>query len=130
MNAAVLRINHIQFFDQEPLLSTDGSPAYPGAEGGVWYLAVRPGEENQFWYLQIFRRGPHGKLSNWKHSDGDNRGNVWGWNGDREKPSLSTSFVCPSPRGSIKNHPYVHLFLREGRIDLLPDSEVVLDDHS
>ena len=48
--------------------------------------------------------------------------NVWYWNGNRESPSLAPSF------GWYMGDPdlHTHLYLRDGRIDLLSDSVVTL----
>lgn len=44
--------------------------------------------------------------------------NVWAWDGNREAPSLTPSFLHESPRKEYR----IHLYFTKGEIDLLPDS--------
>lgn len=59
-------------------------------------------------YYQLFQEGEHEKV----------RGrNVWGWDGDKENPTLSPSFG----HGQIEDGWYVHLFLKNGEIQPCAD---------
>lgn len=109
-----------------------------GEEGAVWYLVLVPhaGAETccathpgalHCYERQPFRRGTHGFLEGASTADvNSNRANVWGWDGNRETPTLSPSFWADRTGSPVA--PYVlHCFFRAGRIDLCPDSTVRLE---
>lgn len=119
-----IRLEHIQWFDAEPIRFTTGENAYPGCDGAASY--VIEGEDHTVSYmLQPFARGPGFTLA---RPDGSKR-HIWGWDGNRDAPTLTPSFLCeaqhpPLTPGSMPIR--VHLFLRAGRIELCGDSTVRL----
>lgn len=138
---ATLQVERVQFFDEHPLNDQSGKPAYPGCDGAVWYLSLTPckgifGCESgcrvacashpglhHCYLMQPFSRSGQGLLVNrteWEKAN--NRANIWAWNGNREAPTLSPSFLC---YGDGQYLPRVHLFLNNGRIDLCSDSECI-----
>lgn len=94
MSCPVIRIERIEF--DEP----DG--------GRVWYEIAH--EDGSFSYMtQPFNR--EGRPTRRDRL-------VWAWDGNRDAPTLTPSFLCRDTRV------VVHLFLRNGAIDLCGDSTV------
>lgn len=52
--------------------------------------------------------------------------NVWAWNGNREAPTLTPSFLMDYGKRNGEQMTKVHLFLTDGKINLLGDSNVEL----
>ena len=87
-----------QFFDEHP-----NNPPIGDADGEVWY------EFNGRGYAgQLFSAISTGRTS------GDR--NIWKWDGDRREPTLTPSFLLPDFR--------LHLYVRKGKLDILPDTTV------
>jgi hypothetical protein len=80
-------------------------------KGGEVAYGLRRGEESVLW-LQAFHRGPP-VIVNGQH--------VWSWDGNREAPTLTPSYLCEGGPFAAR----VHLFLVAGKIRLCPDSTVV-----
>lgn len=139
-----IRVEHVQFFDEHPI-KWGGSEenAYPGCDGAVWYEieydvpgaqahmldgSIRPDKAYSY-MMQPFRRGSNGKRPGFENEGNADRGNVWGWDGNREAPTLTPSFLCEDP-GRGGEHPLppvrVHLHLTKGHIELGGDSSVVV----
>lgn len=107
-----------------------------GEDGAVWYLILSPCEEcktnpehhcckahpgmKHHYERQAFRLGNHGhRLDADDEMKATNRANVWGWDGDREAPTITPSFLAAEGR------PYrLHSFIRSGQLDLCGDSTV------
>lgn len=112
-----IRVQRVQWFDEHPIRSAGTEEnAYPGCDGAVYY-EITYDDGSTSWMMQPFARGP-ARTQDWP--DG-RRYNVWGWDGNREAPSLNPSFLCEEPP-----RVRVHLFLRAGKIDLCGDSTVRL----
>ena len=104
-------------FDDTPIVR-DGETL---ADGRILYDLAVDGLSGTLEMSQPFRRGPNpGRVAGM---------NVWGWDGDRERPSLTPSYVCTLEGSTeLELRPIrVHLYMRGGRIDLLSDSTVTLD---
>lgn len=97
-----------------PVPDEKGEPI-PGIDGRVEYEVLRPdSDEVYFWVHQHFARGvPSGaKVAGYQ---------VWRWEGGSlEAPTLTPSFLCWA--GEMR----MHLYLRDGKIQLLDDSTVEL----
>lgn len=124
MTQPTIRVERYQWFDDEPITNTEGEDAYPGADGAVWYEVEWP-SGNLSYTLQPFARGPSHKYD--KSAPG---GPVllWGWDGNREAPTLTPSFLSNFPSSKNSEGARIHLFLRKGKIDLCGDSTVVLKE--
>jgi len=111
-----------------------------GEDGAVWYLLLSPCPGDppgqpcrhvctrhpglvHHYERQPFRLGGYGfRLDATPQEIAEDKANVWGWDGNREAPSLTPSFLAK------KDRPYVfHMYLRAGKIELCGDSTVVLD---
>jgi len=121
-----VQIEHIQFV-------RDGKR---GEDGAAWYLILSPCSENPCTHVcrthpqmvhqyerQAFRLGNFGhRLDATEEEKRSDRANVWGWDGNREAPSITPSFLAREGR------PYVmHSFLRAGQLELCADSTVILN---
>lgn len=106
-----------------------------GEDGAVYYLILSPCPDNpcdhvckahpqmvHHYERHAFRRGESGhRLDATDEEKRSDRANVWGWDGNREAPTLSPSFLAREGR------PYVmHSFLRSGKLELCGDSTVAL----
>lgn len=89
----------------------------PNIDGAVWYETDRVGFPH---YRQPFARGGMKKHPTCKDSKGDPT-NIWGWDGNKEHPTLTPSYLCSYPPGTV-----VHLHFTAGRIQLAGDSTVEL----
>lgn len=119
MTDLVLAVHHIQWFD-EPTL---------GAEGMVWYTVQPRGNQDETKVMFLVQRFAKGPIRDHIH-EGGGRTIIWGWNGNREAPTLT-----PSYRSQFHFHyddglqeVMVHLFLKKGKIQLCGDSTVTLED--
>jgi len=101
-----------QFFDENPIMRKDTDQrAYPEADGVVWYEIVSElprGGEN-IMLMQLFRKGV----------PVSGRPNIWQWDGDKENPTITPSFHWFD--GGL------HLFVRHGALDILPDTTIKCD---
>lgn len=68
-------------------------------------------------YFQPFKRG-----NSYQTSEGRN---VWGWDGNKEVPTLSPSWLI---EWANPKEFRVHLFFQNGKINLLSDSTVTLEE--
>lgn len=106
-----------------------------GEDGAVWYVILSPCPDDPCDHVcaahpkmvheyerQGFRLGAAGpRLDATPEEIADNRANVWGWDGNRDAPTLTPSFLA------AKGRPYVmHSYLRAGRLELCGDSTVKL----
>lgn len=105
-----------------------------GTDGAVYYLILYPCEERPCTHVcathperthayerQAFRLGTFGhRLNGTPKEIQNNQANVWGWDGNKDAPTLSPSFLGHRDRYLI------HLFLKAGRIDLCGDSTLVV----
>jgi len=109
-----VRFVDIQWFDEHPVATVDGSDAYPGCDGMARYQVVVDGEDTMP-MNQPFARGPSREI--FVHGA---KQNVWGWDGNRVAPTLTPSYRCKFPwKGTNFD---VHLYLTAGRLDLQGDS--------
>ena len=97
----------IRWFDKEPFTDYMGRTMFPNCEGMVVYTIRVVGKESpdfnhEYDLYQPFSSRGQGRCEN---------GNVWGWNGNREKPTLSPSFKATFGKEEI-----FHIFFREGKI--------------
>jgi hypothetical protein len=71
---------------------------------------------------QAFRLGSYGhRLDATEQEIKENKANVWGWDGNKEAPTLRPSFLAREKR------PYtLHSFLTNGKLELCADSSVVI----
>lgn len=110
--------------------------------GAALYLILSPCPDNpcnhvcrshprmvHHYELQRFRLGSFGHRKNASAQEiAENKANVWGWDGNREQPTLRASFLGQERDDKGKQiRPYrVHLFLTAGKIELCGDSTVTL----
>ena len=113
-----ITVNAIHFFDQGPFVNaygeSRGRESYGGdAVDGIVEYRVEP-----------FNPAEDGGPTYAYQPFGRNRVNrVWGWDGNREAPSLDPSFLWNPAPYKHPGWPTVHLYLRRGKIDLCADSE-------
>lgn len=86
-----------------------GAKVYPGADGAVEYEIKTP--EMRYRIYQPFKQGASLDI---------NGKPVWGWDGNREHPTLTPSFLMDHPPV------HLHLFIRSGRVELCGDSNTEL----
>lgn len=104
-----------------------------GEDGAVWYLIlgepkegvtcpIHPGREHHY-ERQAFRLGGNGyRLDATDQEKQEDKANVWGWDGNREAPTILPSFLA------AKDRPYLmHSYLTAGKLALCGDSTVVVD---
>ncbi len=107
-----LELKEIIWGDQF-LMYKDGNtmlPSYPGVDGAIVYHIIVD-KDWEFNCYQPFMKGTTCQV---------NRRNVWAWDGNKEQPSLSPSYLMDMDE--VK----VHLYFIKGKIILLSDSTVVL----
>ncbi len=96
-----------QFYDINP-----NTPDILFANGNVWYEFYNGSE---YYYAgQLFGKNKIIGVGKFER-------NVWEWNGNRENPTLTPSFLIEENQV----HKRFHCFVRDGKIDVLPDSEVI-----
>lgn len=124
-----VQIDHIIFAREEKR----------GEDGAVWYLLLAPcpgdppGQPCRHvcpqhpqmihaYERQAFRLGGFGhRLDATPQEIAEDKANVWGWDGNRDAPTLVPSFRAE------KGRPYLfHSYLKQGAIELCGDSTVVL----
>lgn len=112
-----LRIERIQWFDTNPIKWYESEDlVYPDCDGAVCYeLVLDDGEVVPL--LQVFARGSSRDLV----LRGGGNAIAWGWDGNREAPTLTPSYLAEQP-----NRFRVHLFLQAGKISLCSDSTCVV----
>jgi hypothetical protein len=123
-----LRLKGIYFGDKFSTY-TDGRSSYPGVDGAVEYEITQELSKEElatkksittnpysFTIYQPFKAGTTSKSNDF---------NVWAWNGNKDKPTLTPSWLLNWSSG---NNPAIriHLFFTDGKINLLPDSNVQL----
>jgi hypothetical protein len=110
-----IRLERIQWFDEAPVTLGDSEVnAYPGCDGMAIYEVMGDGIHGSLHAHQPFLRGESKAFPL--------IGNVWGWDGNREAPTLTPSFLV-----RWGGTPFMaHLFLQAGKVNLLADSTVVL----
>lgn len=101
-----IRLLHVQWFDEHPVEDARGNPAYPGCDGMAVY-EVTGETEHPLYANQPFARGSDRAIQ----EDGHPR-NVWGWDGNREAPSLTPSFECAWAGTTVR----IHIYLTAGKI--------------
>ncbi len=92
------------------------------ADGYIVYELDVPGIGGLYEMVQYYRRGPNpGRVGR--------VGNVWGWDGSVDRPTLTPSYLATTGGHVEMGIPAlrVHLYMRHGQIDLLSDSNVTLD---
>lgn len=155
MRRPALRLLTVQFFDGHPVTDGKGQRLYDDCDGEAFYeihvpcadtprcetVCTEPvcasarlrGEAFHHHYeRQLFAskaKGGQHQLKGATEEDieGD-RANVWEWDGSRDAPTLTPSFLgVERDRKGRTVRPFrVHLYLTKGRIDLLSDSTVTL----
>ena len=98
-----------RFFDEEPLLDENNNPiVFSVVSGSVEYtfeIQRDDGEPYRLLVTQVF--APHPDVI------------AWEWNGDRGNPTLTPSFLVDFGNGDI-----LHLFVKSGKLDILPDTTI------
>lgn len=112
-----------------------------GEDGAVYYLILTPCTERPCRHIcvthpemahhyerQGFRLGGSGhRLNATEEEKANDRANVWGWDGNREAPTILPSFLALDVKDGKKLRPYrMHSFLRAGQLELCGDSTVRL----
>ena len=103
------KLARVQFFDTDPVVNSEGRPAYdPGIDGIVdyecaWIETETPDAAHSFHIEQPFSRLGATVMSG-RH--------VWAWDGNRESPTLSPSFRCDFG----PDRPEIHIHFQQGRI--------------
>ena len=93
-----------QFYDEHP-----NNPVIENVDGTVWYeFEAGAGYANQ-----LFSRKGLFQTST--------KVNVWTWDGNKEEPTITPSFLLPDFR--------LHLYVRKGKLDILPDTTVDCSDY-
>jgi hypothetical protein len=128
-----LKLKEITFTDTF-LTDVNQKPLYPGVDGAVIYevTVTRTHEEveefnrvhegqgttmiEEPWTFNLYQPFKTGNLCQIEGR------NVWKWDGNREHPTISPSFLCDMLADGFR----IHLFLIAGKIDLLSDSTVTL----
>lgn len=119
----IIHIERFQFFDINPIKNSKGENAYPDCDGCIWYEVYDKDRDKWFYFMQPFAKGGQRyKTGATEEEIRNNRANIWGWDGDRNAPTLSPSFLCED-RG-IR----VHLLINKGKIDICSDSNVVVGE--
>lgn len=99
------------WLDEHPIVSYDNGrevKIYQDCDGYVSYFITGDSSEGRTFYLrQLFSKLPIHQSSG---------SNVWQWDGNRENPTLTPSFLWPDGR--------LHLFVVKGNLNILPDSTV------
>lgn len=133
----IIHVENIQFFDIHGIKDSKGNNAYPGCDGAVIYelyypdgvaLPVpgkQPAIHHWSYFMQPFALGGHRlKPGATEEEIRKNLANIWGWDGNRELPTLTPSFAGHDERMGAK----VHLHLVKGQIQLCPDSNVTVGE--
>jgi hypothetical protein len=112
-----------------------------GEDGAIYYLLLTPCTERPCTHVcathpemahhyerQGFRLGGSGHRLDASAEDiKQDRANIWGWDGNREAPTLTPSYLALDVKNGETIRPYrMHSFLRSGRIELCGDSTVTL----
>ena len=116
-----------------------------GTDGGVLYVILSECEQcktdpkhhsctghpgmTHHYEMQRFRLGASGHRLNATPGEiADDRAHVWGWDGNREAPTLRPSFLgMENDKKGRRIRPYrMHSYLTSGRLEILADSTVVL----
>ena len=120
-------VKQIHWNDQF-LMSQDG-PVYLGVDGAIEYelITTRTTEEieeqkNEYWTGNPWELSFYQPFSA-KGQIQVNGRNVWKWDGNREAPTLTPSWLCDMSYGKGKNI-RIHLLFTRGKIALLGDSNV------
>jgi hypothetical protein len=138
------------YYDKDPP-NNEGASVYPNVDGAIEYeiaitrtLEDLKGEKacsleeyyklapeerheikriNPWIYVlqQPFKRGPTITIADHGHTR-----YVWGWDGNKEAPTLAPSFLSDEGMINGEKGTRIHLFFRAGTIDLLGDSNVEL----
>jgi hypothetical protein len=112
-------------FDRDEKAGTDGAVyyliLYPCEERPCTHVCASHPERTHCYERQAFRLGKFGhRLDGTPKEIKEDCANVWGWDGNREAPTLRPSFLGKRDRYRI------HLHLTAGKIDLCGDSTLVL----
>jgi len=114
---------YFQFFDTNRINNSNGENAYPTCDGCVWMEVYE--QENGIWYFFLYpfaKDGPKFKPGSTEEEQKNNRANIWKWDGNRNNPTITPSFLCED-RGVR-----VHITISNGQINLCGDSNVVLGE--
>ena len=93
-----------QFYDEHP-------DRIANCDGRVWYEYA---DSRIVYSHQLFSREGSAQV---------NGMNVWAWDGNRDAPTLR-----PSYRVTVGDGQVLHLHVTEGKLDILPDSNIEHDD--
>jgi hypothetical protein len=109
---------------------TDGYVIYlitkPCTERPCTHVCTTHLESAHHYERQLFRRGGPGYRKNASEADkASNRANVWGWNENQARPTLTPSFLA-NRSGDASLGYTLHSYVRDGRLDLCGDSTVTL----
>ncbi|MEM3857517.1 MAG: DUF6527 family protein [Thermoprotei archaeon] len=101
------------FFGDNYLIDKYGQPLLKGVDGFALYLVTveDDGGGKEYEIFQPFKLHEACQINN---------RNVWSWDGNKEAPTLTPSFLYHDQDVRI------HLFLKHGKIELLPDSTAKL----
>lgn len=120
VNMLKLKSYRFQFFDKEPIYKAGTQePQFKDCDGVVDYVMYVEMEDKKYedYEFHIFQPFAKGR----QFFDKDSRENVWNWDGNREKPSITPSFLL---YGSNDGKGRLHLFVRAGKLDILGDTSV------
>lgn len=105
-----ITIDELTFYD-----SVDPNPKNAGLDGFmVFKLTGIPGRHDDFVSVRFAKGGPKDL------GEGRTKELVWGWDGNRQAPTLAPSFLLETDVYPLR----VHLHVVKGKIELTPDSEV------
>lgn len=132
----IIHIKDFQFFDIHPIKDSKGTDAYPGCSGAVIYELYYPDGVNlgtpekpiiHHWsyMMQPFALGGQRiKPGATEEEIKNNLANIWGWDGNREAPTIQPSYVCDDKRMGAR----IHSFVVKGQLQLCPDSNVTVGE--
>ena len=110
-----------RFFDEEPKLNMNGKPTFGKAVGAVQYETHTEMRMETFdvkydtTYYQPFSREARDGFD----EDSGFSFNMWNWDGNRENPTLTPSFLLDWGDGNK-----LHLYVKSGKLDILPDTTI------
>lgn len=119
---AKLHSYRFQFFDVEPYLNMNGKPTFGFAIGAACYVIRQNIEGSDEWYdIHVYQPFSHNGEMGFYEDTGISF-LTWQWDGDRDAPTLTPSFLYEFSAGKL------HLFVKAGKLEILPDTTVDCKD--
>lgn len=114
----------IQFLDSDPIYyANSDKPIFPLADGVIFYSYIVGWKNEKTGKNDIYEailRQPFKRTNSFVlPSPETNYYGIWVWDGNREEPTLSPSFLADFGNGDK-----LHLFVKKGQLEILSDSTV------